>query len=183
MLDLLLALFLISGIVIGLKRGLISQLFHMTSSILALIAAYAAHDAVAARLSGLFPAPSLDGNGSSGLLFFAHAVNVDKLFYGAIVFVIIFVAVKIALSFLASMLSIVANLPVIRQFNMIGGGILGFLEIYVVLLVLIVLGTFLPVDSIQAQLQQSVIAGAMINHTPIVSDYVKQLIAFNPTTL
>jgi len=181
MLDLMLALFLISGIVIGLKRGLISQLFHMTSSIVALIAAYAAHDAVGERLSKIFPAPTFDGNGH--FLFLAHTVNMDKLFYGTIAFLIIFVAVKIALSFLASILSIVASLPIIRQFNMIGGGILGFLEIYVVLLVLIVLGTFLPINGIQTQLQHSVIASAMINHTPIVSDYVKQLIAFNPTTL
>ncbi|KAB7706002.1 hypothetical protein F9802_13130 [Bacillus aerolatus] len=170
MIDIILLLFLFSGIVVGLKRGFILQFFHMASSIIAIIAAFALREQVAPLLKWI-PMPPIDGNPALGIL----SAGFESFYYGAIAFILIFMLVKIALSVLASFINVVAHIPIIREVNKIGGGILGFVEIYVVLFVLLYLGMLLPQAGIQSMIADSAVADYMIRNTPYLSDALKNL--------
>ena len=54
-------------------------------------------------------------------------------------------------------------------------GTLGFLEVYIILFVLIIIGNILPIEQLQTPLQQSSISKIIVDDTPILSEKVKEL--------
>lgn len=95
MLDLAIILLLIFGFFIGLKRGFILQLVHLTGFIIAYIVANLYYDDLAPRLTLWVPYPNLGTVAPLKLL--GENGNMEEAFYRAISFVIIFFAVKILL--------------------------------------------------------------------------------------
>ena len=172
MIDILLLVLLFAGIIIGLKRGFILQFFHIASSIIAIIAALALRDQVAPLLKTWIPMPPVDQNPTFSLV----AVSFESFYYGAIAFILIFILVKIVLSILGSFINAIANVPILRELNKVGGGVLGFVEVYLVLFVLVYLAMLLP-SEISSMIADSFIADYMIHHTPYLSDALKN---FNP---
>ena len=173
MLDLLLLAFFIMGIAVGLRRGFILQIIHMTGFIVAFIVASIYYDTLAPKLELWVPFPSSGDASSVGNLF--GAAGLDHAYYNAIAFIIIFFAVKIVWQLFGSMLDFIAQFPILKQLNRWGGGIFGFLEIYLIIFILIYLAALMPVASIQGYLQDSVIAEAMVKNTPFISEAVKDL--------
>lgn len=55
------------------------------------------------------------------------------------------------------------------------GAILGFLEVYIILFVLIIIGNILPIEQVQTPLQKSSISKIIVDDTPILSEKVKEL--------
>ncbi|UAT29757.1 CvpA family protein [Bacillus badius] len=174
MIDIILLVLLCAGIIIGLKRGFILQFFHIAGSIIAIIAALVLREQVAPLLKGWIPMPPLNENISFSLV----ADSFEAFYYGAIAFIIIFILVKIVLSVLGSFINTIAHIPVLREVNKVGGGIFGFVEIYLVLFVLVYLGMLLP-SGISSLIADSLIADYMIHHTPYLSDALKN---FDPLT-
>ncbi|MDQ0215451.1 putative membrane protein required for colicin V production [Oikeobacillus pervagus] len=173
MMDLILFFLLIGGIIIGLKRGLILQLIHMGSAILSLIIAYMTYDLLAPKLVSIIPLPPINGNTAFSL--FSKVVPFEHFYYGAIAFIIIFFVSKIALHIIGSILNTVASIPIIKQMNSLGGGVLGFLEVYILLFVLLYLGALIPNEGIHSLIDQSFLSGIIINHTPFLSEGLQQL--------
>ncbi|GAA0434863.1 MAG: CvpA family protein [Bacillota bacterium] len=173
MIDLLLLLLLIFGLLIGLKRGFILQLFHLISFIAAFVIAAFYYDELGPKLSLWIPYPDLGEGGEWAA--FLQALPLEKGFYNAIAFVIIFIAVKIILQIIASMLDFVASLPILHSVNKLLGGILGFVEIYLLLFILIYIAALVPVVQVQTWINDSSIALFMIEHTPYFSEKVKEL--------
>lgn len=99
--------------------------------------------------------------------------NMETAFYRAIAFVIIFLAVKILLQIIGSMLDFIAQLPILRMLNIWAGGILGFLEVYLVIFILLYIVALLPIESFQTALDHSSIAKAIVNDTPVLSGQIK----------
>ncbi|KMY54974.1 hypothetical protein AC623_14390 [Bacillus sp. FJAT-27231] len=172
MIDIVLLILLVAGIVIGLKRGFVLQFFHIAGSIIAIIAALALREQVAPLLKNWIPMPPVDQNPAFSLV----AAGFESFYYGAIAFVLIFILVKIVLSILGSFVNALANIPILREVNKVGGGVLGFVEVYLVLFVLVYLGMLLP-SGISSMINDSFIADYMIHHTPYLSDALKN---FNP---
>ncbi|MFD0047751.1 CvpA family protein [Actinomycetes bacterium NPDC127524] len=173
MVDLAIIAILVIGFFIGLRRGLILQLIHLTGFIVAFIAAYAYYDELAPKLKLWIPYPSL-GNTSSLKMFFDGA-GLDGAYYNAIAFAIIFFAVKILWQLLGSMLDFISHLPILRQLNSWGGGIFGLAEVYFIMFILLYIAALLPVDTIQGPLNDSFMAKAIVKDTPILSKTVKDL--------
>ncbi|HZG70642.1 MAG TPA: CvpA family protein [Chondromyces sp.] len=173
MIDIILLIFLLFGVLVGLKRGFILQLVHMTSAIVAIIAALLLRDQVIPILKQWIPIPSFNGNQAVAVA--AQSSSFEQLYYGAIAFILVFIIVKMALHFVGSMLNIIASLPIIKQFNIVGGGILGFLEIYIILFILIYIATLIPQADIQSAIESSSVARIMVDHTPFISEELQQL--------
>jgi uncharacterized membrane protein required for colicin V production len=87
----------------------------------------------------------------------------------------LFIITKIALSLLGNLLNMFAEIPVLKQVNAFAGAILGFLEVYIILFVLIIVGNILPIEQIQTPLQKSSISKIIVDDTPILSEKVKEL--------
>ncbi|HJV16206.1 MAG TPA: CvpA family protein [Bacillales bacterium] len=173
MLDLAIIILLIMGYFIGLKRGFILQLFHLTSFIIAYIVAYIYYDQLAPKLTLWIPYP--DFGGDSALKLFSEASHMEDAFYRAIAFVIIFFVVKILLQIIGAMLDFIAHLPILRQLNVWAGGLLGFSEVYLILFILLYIAALIPMEVFQSPLENSALASQIVNHTPILSQQIKHL--------
>jgi uncharacterized membrane protein required for colicin V production len=173
MLDLALIIFLIIGFFVGLKRGLILQLVHLIGFIIAYVIANSYYEQLAPKLTLWIPYPNFGNLATLKLL--TNSTNMETAFYRAISFVIIFFAVKVLLQVIGSMLDFVAHLPVLRQLNILGGGLLGFIEVYLVIFILLYISALVPIEFFQNLLDQSILAKAIVNHTPILSQQIKSM--------
>ncbi|MGG1677639.1 CvpA family protein [Neobacillus sp. NRS-1170] len=173
MLDLAILLFLIIGFFVGLKRGFIMQFVHIAGFIIAYIVAYSYYDELAPKLTLWVPYPNF-GEGTT-LKILTDSSSAETAFYRAIAFVIIFFAVKILMQIIGSMLDFIAHLPILRQLNIWAGGILGFLEIYLIIFIVLYIAALIPMELFQNPLDNSFLANAIVNHTPILSQQIKGL--------
>jgi len=171
MFDLAIIILLIIGFFVGLKRGFILQLIHLIGFIIAYIAAYVYYDKLAPKLILWIPYPNLGNN--SALKIITDSSNMETAYYRAIAFVIIFFAAKILLQIIGSMLDFIAHLPILRLLNVWAGGILGFLEVYFVIFIVLYIAALVPIEFSQNLLDQSALAKFMVNDTPILSQQIK----------
>lgn len=171
MLDIIILVLLIAGLVTGFKRGLIVQLIHMTGFIIALIVAYLYYKPLAEKFVLWIPYPAVDAN--SMLTFAIESLDLDQTFYQLIAFAIIFFAVKFALQLVASMFDFLKFLPVLGWLSKFAGAFLGFIEFYFILFVILYIIALLPLGTLQNLIDGSIFAGLMLEHTPILSETVK----------
>lgn len=167
MLDLAIIVLLVIGFFVGLKRGFILQIFHLIGFIIAYIVANLYYKELAEKLTLWIPYPNFEDNLTLKIL--TNSSDMEAAFYRAIAFVIIFFAVKILLQIIGSMLDFIAHLPILRLLNVWGGGILGFLENYLIIFILLYIAALIPMDSFQTTLDHSILAKAIVKHTPIFS--------------
>jgi uncharacterized membrane protein required for colicin V production len=173
MLNIILIGLLVLGFLAGIKRGFILQLIHLTSFALAFIVAYSFNDQLAPRIKLIISFPEANMQGIASILL--EAAYVEEAFYRMIAFAILFFGTKLILRMVGSMLHSLAQLPVLKQINKWGGGILGFMEVYLVVFVLLYIGAILPVSEIQQPIQQSFMAMTIVNDTPFLSSAIQDL--------
>lgn len=173
MMSVILILILIFGFLMGLKRGLILQAVHLVGYLVSFIAAVLYYDKLADKLSLLIPYPNLSDDGLWAN--FLQSVPLEKAFYNAIAFAVIFFAVKIILQIVASMLDFVSAIPVLGAINKWLGAILGFVEVYVLLFVVLFILVLTPVTQIQTWINDSSVAMFIIEKTPVLSKKIMSL--------
>lgn len=172
MVDIIISLLLVMGFVLGLRRGLVLQLVKLVSFIVAYLVAYWYCKDLAPALQKIIPYPFKQEVNVPNWI---DANSMETVFYQAIAFIVLFIITKIAFTLLGQLLNMFTEIPVLRQINALGGAILGFLEVYIILFVLIVVGTILPIEQVQTSLNQSSISKVIVDDTPILSEKVKEL--------
>ncbi|MCY8233740.1 CvpA family protein [Priestia endophytica] len=171
--DIIVLIMLCYGFLIGLKRGLILQVIRLVSIVLSIFVAYMYHEALAEKLQLWIPYPSVEGGNAVSLL--VQSSYTEELFYRIISFAILFFLTNLVIHIIGSLFDFVAQLPILRHFNKWAGAILGFVEIYVIVFIVLYIIALLPVGGIQAQVQNSSLAGIIVNHTPYLSDMIPEL--------
>ncbi|MFD1706365.1 CvpA family protein [Siminovitchia sediminis] len=172
MLTLALLVLLVIGFLVGLRRGFILQLIHMVGFIISFVVAYIYYDDLAPNLRLWIPYPDIDPGNTLEMVF--EGVGLDEAFYRAVAFVLIFFAVRIILGMIGSALDFVASLPVLKTLNVWAGGILGFLETYLLLFILLYIAALLPIPTIQGAINGSFLAQWMIHYTPFLSEGLRE---------
>ncbi len=172
MLSLLIIILLVFGFFIGLRRGFILQAIHLVSFFIAFIIAAIYYDDLAEKLILWIPYPNFDNEVIS---FVFDAINAETAYYNGVSFVIIFFAIKILLQVIGTMLDFLANIPIIKQLNVWAGSILGFLEMYLIIFVLLYIGSTVPIGFVQQTIEQSFMATFIIEHTPILTQKIQEL--------
>ncbi|WP_407269133.1 CvpA family protein [Radiobacillus sp. PE A8.2] len=170
MIDLILIIVLVLGVLIGLKRGFILQVFHLIGFIVAFIVAAIFFDDIAKQLDLWIPYPELPADATWAV--FVDTLPLEAAFYNAIAFAALFFVTKVVLQIIASMLDFVADLPILNLLNSWLGAILGFVEIYLLAFVFLYIAALLPVAFVQSLIEQSSIAAFMIDNTPIISKQI-----------
>ncbi|MFC0522393.1 CvpA family protein [Pontibacillus salicampi] len=173
MIDLLLLVIFVLGFLIGLRRGFVLQLLHMTGFIVAFVVAVIYYDDLSPKLDLWIPYPELPE--SQQWAIFLENVSLESAFYNAVAFAIIFFGIKIIMQIIASMLDFLADLPVLNVVNNLFGGVLGLLEIYFIVFLFLYLGALVPIPFIQNAVDGSFIAQMIIEHTPLLSNQIKTL--------
>ncbi|UFT97978.1 CvpA family protein [Radiobacillus kanasensis] len=173
MIDLLLLGILILGIFVGLRRGFILQLLHVLGFIVSFIIAVLYYDDLSPRLNLWIPYPELPADSTWGI--FLETLPLENAFYNAVSFALLFFGAKIVLQIIANMLDFVATLPILNVLNGWLGAVLGFIETYVLLFIVLYIAALVPIDFVQSALGGSGIASFMIEHTPILSKQIETL--------
>lgn len=173
MVSFILLALLLFGLLMGLKRGFILQVFHLVGYIIAFIIAAKFYDQLSPKLSLWIPYPELSGDQAWAV--FLDTLPLQKGFYNAISFAVIFFVAKIVLQIIATMLDFVASIPFVRPFNRLLGAVLGFVEVYLILFIILFILALTPIDSIQGAIDQSRIAVLIIEKTPFLSNRLEGL--------
>ncbi|ERN52485.1 MULTISPECIES: CvpA family protein [Alkalihalophilus] len=173
MLSFLILLLLLMSFFIGRRRGLILQLIHLVGFIVSLYVAYTYYQEVASYIQLWIPYPQFSQDSTVGMII--NSFNGESVYYSGIAFAILFFGTKILLHIVGSMLDFVAHLPILRSINRLLGSIFCFVETYLILFILLYVAALLPVDLIQDQLQRSIVAQTMMNYTPFLSDWIRDL--------
>lgn len=172
MVDILILILLIAGFITGAKRGLIVQLIHMTGFIIALVVAYTYYKPLAEKFVLWIPFPAVTAG--SKLTIAVDTLDLDQTFYRIIAFALIFIAVKFVLQLVASMFDFLKYLPILGFISNMVGAVLGFIEFYFILFVLLFVLALLPIDMIQNLISKSILTSWMLDHTPLLSETVKK---------
>ncbi|ENH97037.1 hypothetical protein J416_07572 [Gracilibacillus halophilus YIM-C55.5] len=179
MVSIILLALLIMGFFVGLKRGFILQLLHLTSFVIAFLVAAVYFDDLASKLELWVPYPEFPEGESWAI--FLDTLPLEAAFYNAIAFAVLFFVTKIVLQILATMLDFVADLPILNFINSWLGAILGFVEFYFILFVILYLLALAPLPEIQALIEGSGVANFMLEHTPILSERLQDMLFANDT--
>lgn len=171
MLTIVILLILLAGFIVGLRRGLILQIVHMFGFVVAFIIAAMMYNDLAPKLKLWVPFPSSGESTSFRMLF--ETIGLEEAFYHALAFFIIFVAVRILLQLVGSMLDFLSQFPLLKQFNHVSGGAVGLVEAYLGLFIVLYIAAMLPVELVQNQLQQSALATFIVTDTPILTNLIK----------
>src|SRR5699024_12256105 len=98
------------------------------------------------------------------------------MFYNAVGFALLFFIVQLVIRKMASMLNLFTKLPVIGFLNRIVGAILGFVQIYLVTFVIILLLFLTPIGKTKSLVEESNLAKKILNSTPVISNFLKILL-------
>jgi uncharacterized membrane protein required for colicin V production len=169
--DIIILFLLLMGTLVGLKRGFILQFIKLISFVVSILVASMFYQSLAPQLTWI-PAPNFSG-GQAQLAFFSG--NLETAYYNTIAFIILFILTKILLAIIGGLLTTIASIPVIKQVNKLLGGVLGFLETYLFVFILLFVAALLPVDALQTMLSKSILADAIVSNTPYLSGLVKDL--------
>jgi len=173
MISLILIILLLFGFLMGLKRGFILQLLHLIGFIVAFIVARIYYKPLAKELVSWIPYPEIGSD--HGWAMFLNSMPLENAFYNAVAFALIFFVTKIILQIIASMLDFVSRLPIVRHLNKLLGAILGFVEVYLIMFILLYIVALLPLESIQARLADSFVATWIVEKTPYLSHAVESM--------
>ncbi len=173
MLNLILFIILLMGFIIGLRRGFILQIVHLTGFVVAFIVAYLYVGDLAPKLKLWIPYPSVGE--SQPLAFLVENTDLESAYYRAIAFAMLFFATKIIMQIIGSMLDFLAHLPILKQVNGWAGGVLGFVEVYLIVFILLYIGVLFPIETVQSSINDSTFAKAILQHTPVFSGKIKDL--------
>jgi uncharacterized membrane protein required for colicin V production len=173
MLNLILLIILLMGFLIGIKRGFILQIVHLMGFIVAFLVAYMYVGDLAPKLKLWIPYPSFGEQSTMSVLF--GNTDLEYAYYRAIAFAMLFFSTKIVMQIIGSMLDFLAHLPILKHVNRWAGGVLGFVEVYLIVFILLYIGALVPVEVIQSSISESSMAKAIVQHTPVFSVKIKDL--------
>lgn len=173
MLSFLLFFALVVSFFVGFRRGIILQVIHLLGFVAAFIVAYLYYQEVAHYIRLWIPFPQLSSE--SGFELLVEAFRLERVYYNGIAFAILFFTTKIIMQIIGSLFDFLAHLPILHMINRWLGGILGFLEGLLVIVVLLHLGALIQIEFIQALIQNSSFAQMIFDYTPIISNQIKEL--------
>lgn len=174
MFNIIIIVLLLFGFLMGLRRGFILQLLHLLGFVAAFVVAVLYYNKLAPHLVLWIPYPELSSDGLWAT--FVQNLPLKAGFYNIIAFAIIFFATKILLQIIATMLDFVSDLPILNSVNKLLGSVLGFIEVYLIIFVILYVLTLAPVDFIQIRINDSSIALFIIEKTPLLSEKIQELL-------
>ena len=177
--NVLLVVILIGSFFTGLQRGFVHQLLRLVSLVAAFIVAFLFYEEVAQFLEQWIPYPF--GQQTEGT--FLAAFDTRSLFYYSIAFLLLFIAARIIAGFLTGAAGGIARLPVLRTINYWLGGVLGVLEAYVILFVVLAAAMLMPFPALEPIVNNSAVASFILHETPWLSGWYEQIMPADPGSM
>ncbi|WP_397539551.1 CvpA family protein [Rummeliibacillus pycnus] len=173
MVDLIIIILLFAGLVSGARRGLVVQLIQMVGFLISIIVAYLYYKPLAEKLVLWIPYPSVDQN--TTLKFAVEQLDISQTFYQLLAFALIFFVVKFAIQIVASLFDFLRHIPILGGLNRILGGVLGFIEAYLLIFIVLYVLALIPIEGVQKYVDASFLTKLMLEYTPIISKTFQDL--------
>lgn len=175
MLTLFIIIALAVGFYTGTRRGLVLQLVLTVGYFISYTVAKKNFLALGKKLELLVPYPT--PTATSKLVFFKGEVifKLDEAFYAGLAFLLILIIGWLVTRFVGLLLHNLTFFPIVKQLNGLGGGVLGFVMVYLALFFILMILSLLPVDFIQNLFKSSNLANFMVSKTPYFSGHVLDL--------
>lgn len=186
-LDLIIVLLLVINIIIGYKKGLVEVVFNICAFIIALVVALILYKPVSniviknTNIYGKVRETIVNNNNEEEQSIVKDVQNKTKeqladvisiKAVNIIVAIVLFIIARIAVILLKTVLEGIAELPIIKQFNQIGGigyGILkGFLLIYILVTLLFFVNAIVGNNKVSAVVEESFITKVLYENNIIV---------------
>lgn len=168
-LDSIILLFLLSGAVLGFKRGVIKSATMLIGAILVIIISFSLKNPVSKVLYSILPFSNFAGD-------FEGLTVLNIIIYEAIAFVLVYI---ILMSILQVIIKITGGIEKILKFTIILGipskllgAVFGFFESF--LFVFVALFLFSQIPSTNNWVKDSFLAEKIVNSSPILSDITKE---------
>lgn len=188
--DIVVFAFILISVLLGYKKGLISLGIHLVAVIVALVIAFILYRPIgnlvinttsidesleqtiqeqieSAAGSGLGEDNTLIKSVGEGLAQETSRSLAINIIYG-VTMLILFIILRICLVFINSIANAIAKLPILKQFNKLGGVLYGLLRgiiiVYAVLLVIGLIMTLNPEGALNQTISQTYLTKMMIEH-------------------
>ena len=166
---------LIVGIYSGARRGLILQLVYLLGYGISFYLAIRYYQIVAGHIEMYVPYPSFTPGTQFVLFDQIQALTLDKAFYRGISFVGILFIGWLVTRIIGYLLTELSYLPVLKQFNSLGGAILGFVLNYVGIFFLLSILTMIPFQQAQDVFANNSLAYVIVDKTPVLTKQVTKM--------
>ena len=188
--DIIVFAFILISVLLGYKKGLISLGIHLVAVIVALVIAFILYRPIgnlvinttsidesleqtiqgqieSAAESGLGEDNALVKNVGEGLTQETSRSLAINIIYG-VTMLILFIILRICLVFINSLANAIAKLPILKQFNKLGGVLYGLLRgiiiVYAILLIIGLIITLNPEGALNQTISQTYLTKMMIEH-------------------
>lgn len=166
MIDFILIALIILGVLAGMKKGLIKSAVSVIGLVTIVIISYFLRTPIAEFMIDKLPFFNFKG--------FEGLTSINILVYNVIAFILVFVLLYCLLNIIIALTKFVDTLLKLTVIwiipSKIGGAILGFIETWVFLfLILFALGSF---NVTAPYVMDSKVANVIIDHTPIIGNYL-----------
>lgn len=188
--DIIVFAFILISVLLGYKKGLISLGIHLVAVIVALVIAFILYRPIgnlvinttsidesleqtiqgqieSAAESGLGEDNALVKNVGEGLTQETSRSLAINIIYG-VTMLILFIILRICLVFINSIANAIAKLPILKQFNKLGGVLYGLLRgiiiVYAILLIIGLIITLNPEGALNQTISATYLTKVMIEH-------------------
>lgn len=103
----------------------------------------------------------------------AVSSSITNIVINIISFIAVFIITRVILIFLHIFSEAIGNLPLIKQFNHIGGLLYGILKSFIIIFIILALVSVLPLTSLQETIGSTIITRILYNINPILLLFFK----------
>ena len=166
--DICIILLLIAGYAGGSKNGFSKQLISTVGLLLVLALAYLFKNPISTFMYKYLPFLNIGGK-FEGVT--SITIIIYEFFAFIVVFSILYIVFKIILKTSSFFEGIITKIPIIGLPSRLLGGLLGVVELYIVIFLILLLFT-MPMINIK-QIRNSKLTGYILKDTPVLSDYTE----------
>ena len=154
-----------------MRRGLTLELVYIAGYFITFLVAMFTYEGLAKFLSVYIPYPSYIPGNHLAIFTEAQAMSLDQSFYKLVAFLVIMILGWLVVRFLGYVASELTFLPLLKQFNTIGGAALGFLMNYLFIYFVLYAVAMIPLAPAQKIIEGG-LPNFIITKTPIVTQLV-----------
>lgn len=171
MINLIILLLLLVSFIAGKRKGFLRQVIQLIGFLTAFVVAFVFSEILGTALSSLFPFPK----GEDAIQTFLFGVfSVKEWFYRVVAFFLLFFVTNIVFRIISNVFHTLVKWPILNGINQLFGGIVGFIQTYLFLFIILFIASVIPNENVMTMLQHSFVATMMLEHTPILSNLTNE---------
>jgi len=165
-LDIIIIVILLGSILRGYQMGFIRQIVHLFGYFVAFFISYQFSSELVPWIKSVVPSPTFQ---QSSMRIFSETFQLQTMFYHAIAFFLLFMITKMLLNIGGGILHHVASLPGLAIVNQTLGAMIGFVQTFLILIILLNIVSVMPSPELTRWMAGSLFAHYFYDWTPMIT--------------